>query len=233
MLRQHAVREWRRQQREAHVKFFGQFNPPVDKVIYDRYFGRSLLRGTYIECGAGDGISESSCYFFEKYMGWRAINIECSPPLYERLCANRPTSINLQIALSDAPGSVTFKHAIHPVIGEVFGNGSVSHAPSHIAELDAMGCTYVDYEVPAVTYNQVIADQGVTQLDLMVLDIEGYEMTALRGMAGATVLPTVMCVEFGHVGLDRLVDELSQFGYYFDMVADANAFFLLGSAASF
>lgn len=208
------------------LKFHGQFIPPVDQVIYERYFGHSLLRGTYLECGAFDGVVESSCLFFAETMGWRAINLEASPPIFRKLCQNRPDALNIHAALSDSDGSISFTHAIHPRLGQDFGNGSVAHSEAHRAELDSLGCDYETFVVPRRSYRSLIEEHGIRSLDLMVLDVEGHELAAIDGMRGSAVLPTVLCIEFGHVGLQHLTQIMAEVGYTFDTTSHANAFFL-------
>ncbi|MEI9889739.1 MAG: hypothetical protein WDN45_03025 [Caulobacteraceae bacterium] len=46
-------------------KFYGQFDPPVDRVLFERYFPDKTIRGVFVECGAYDGQTESCCKFFE------------------------------------------------------------------------------------------------------------------------------------------------------------------------
>jgi hypothetical protein len=43
-------------------QYYGQFDPPLDRVLHERYFlGRR--RGVFVECGAFDGHLECSCKF--------------------------------------------------------------------------------------------------------------------------------------------------------------------------
>jgi hypothetical protein len=45
--------------------FYGQFNPPFDKILKDRYFN-NVFNGVGIECGAFDGLTECNLKYFEK-----------------------------------------------------------------------------------------------------------------------------------------------------------------------
>ena len=91
-------------------KFYGQLEQ--DKFIYDRYF-KNYSKGISIECGAFDGVMESSTYFFEETLGWVTINIEASPPIFDMLETNRKNSININKGLSDQNDMLIFEHAIH------------------------------------------------------------------------------------------------------------------------
>lgn len=211
------------------MKFYGQFDPPVDKFIYERYFFRMRGVGVAIECGAFDGQLESSCKFFEETLGWDLINIEPSPPIFEHLVKNRPASKNLNMALSNMEGVANFKHVLHPQIGEKFGNGSLGHLSEHRQLLDDMGCSYKDYEVQTVRYAELIERLGVYRLDLMVLDVEGHELSVIEGMKGAKVLPRVLCVEHGHLGVRRLREAMRELPYVLDAVSHVNSYYVYSS----
>ena len=85
--------------------FYGQFEPPQDKYLYDALL--NYENGISIEAGASNGILENNTYFFEKNLNWKTINIEPLPSWYEELTINRPNSININCCLhphlSDAP----------------------------------------------------------------------------------------------------------------------------------
>ena len=101
------------------MRFYGQWDPPVDKYLFENYFPNKL-NGTFIECGAFDGITESCCKFFEEFRGWRGINVEPVPYLFELLCDNRPLSTNVNAALTDpttAQHDAEFTQALHPSLG--------------------------------------------------------------------------------------------------------------------
>jgi FkbM family methyltransferase len=208
------------------LKFYGQFDPPVDKFIFDRYFRSQISQGFFVECGSSDGVSESSCYFFEEALGWKGINIEASPILFPHLEKNRPAAINVHAALNDRGGSVKFTHVFHPLHGENFGNGSVLHSGDHMRELEQAGCTFQEFEVPALTYSDVMTRFGICNVDLFVLDVEGNELAVLDGMKNSQALPLIMCVEYGHIGIDELCEKMNELGFIFDTISHANAFFV-------
>ena len=209
-------------------KFYGQLNQ--DEFIYERYFKNSQ-KGISIECGAFDGIMESSTYFFEESLGWQTINIEASPPIYEMLKNNRKNSININKGLSNKKSKLIFEHAIHPVHGVKFGNGSFNYKSPHKQQLESENCVFEKYEVETITYKELIdplmdENYNRSEINLFVLDVEGLEMEVLLGMIGSKYLPKVMCIEYPHVGLNNLKDFLNNLDYNFDTVKHNNAYFL-------
>ena len=206
-------------------KFYGQFNPPVDQYIFERFFP-NLLGGVSLECGAYDGIQESSCNFFEESCGWNSVNIEASPPIYAQLVKNRPKSININAALSNRSGVDHFKHAIHPHHGENFGNGSLTHLPAHYSELVSAGCHFREYQVRLMTYGELLAETGLSRLDLFVLDVEGHELEVIEGMRKASVLPRLLCIEHGHFGVETICEALAGLPFVYDSSLHVNSFFV-------
>lgn len=75
--------------------FYGQFTPPVDKLIRDYFPNKEY--GTCIEIGAVDGVEYSNTYHFE-LNGWDVLCVEPIPNHYERLSANRKLSLNYAIS---------------------------------------------------------------------------------------------------------------------------------------
>jgi FkbM family methyltransferase len=208
------------------MTFYGQFNPPVDAFIFNRYFPNRNFKGTFIECGAFDGVTISSCKFFEESLRWNGYNLEPVPIIFEKLCTNRPSSNNFNIGLSNFIGTATFTEAEHPEVGFNFGNGSLAHVDSHKAYLKDLGCIFHKMEVSLTTWKEFIKDQLIKQVDLFVLDVEGHELSVIDGMLDSDVLPTVLCVEVGHIDVNIIKSKLEPLGYIYDTSSHVNAFFI-------
>jgi FkbM family methyltransferase len=208
------------------MRFYGQFDPPVDKILYHTYFA-DVRDGFFIEAGAADGVEESCCKAFEESLGWSGVNVEPSPFNYDLLQASRPAAINVRAALSDRDATATFTNALHPQRGARFGNGSLSHTPEHVNQLVSDGCTFETFDVETLRYDTLRERHGVTRVDLFVLDVEGHELSVLRGMQDTPVWPRVFCIEHGNIGLENIVALLEPAGYIFDGIAFNNAYFSL------
>jgi FkbM family methyltransferase len=216
------------------VNFYGQFDPPVDRFLYERYFAGRQRPGVAIECGAFDGVTECSCKVFEESLGWTCINVEPYPPAFDKLVANRPHATNLNVALSDTTGTAEFTAVIHPVFGADCNNGSLRHTDQHRQHLDGIGCTYRQYRVPTTTYAELVTKQQLSSVDLFVLDVEGNEREVLEGMRNAppVLLPAIICIEHGHLGVDALKPMLATLGYAFDTTSFVNSFYVRNDVAA-
>jgi len=208
------------------LKFYGQFVDPVDRFIFERYFPDLSAGGTFVECGAFDGQTECSCKFFEETMGWRGINLEPVPHIFEQLQKNRPASRNLNLGLSSENQTLDFDVVVHPEFGKYTTIGSVSHSDKLHQTLVDDGCTFEPIKIDVISWPELVAREEILAVDLFVLDVEGHEMEVLKGMRDSQVLPHVMCVEFGHVGIEKFRAEMETLGYAFDRTSFANAYFI-------
>jgi FkbM family methyltransferase len=209
-------------------RFYGQFDPPVDQFIFERYFPDKDIKGTFVECGAFDGLTECSCKYFEETMGWKGYNFEPVPWIFEKLSKNRPNSRNLNFALSDTIGVSQFQAIDHPEYGLDCTNGSLAHMPQHAKWLDDIGCKYVSVAVKLRTWLDFVEQEAVRHVDLLVLDVEGHELAVIEGMAGSAVLPDIICIEIGHLAFGDVRASLGALGYIYDISSHVNAFFVKG-----
>jgi FkbM family methyltransferase len=208
------------------MQYYGQFTPPVDEIIHERYFP-TLENGIGIECGAFDGVTESCTYFFNKNKGWTTFNIEAVPNIFKKLQQNRTDSksININVALSSEDCQQIIRNYKHPSLGYDWGNASINHTPTHRNQLEQLsGNQFIEHPVKCITYKSLIKEYNIDHLDLFVLDVEGHETSVLRGMQGCDVLPSVFVIEHGHTP----VDLTPYFGdtYRLDYVSDVNSFFI-------
>ena len=65
------------------------------------------MTGFYIDVGAYDPVDDSvTKHFYD--LGWRGINVEPAGHLRARSPTARPRDVNLNVGLSDEPGTLTF-----------------------------------------------------------------------------------------------------------------------------
>jgi FkbM family methyltransferase len=212
-------------------KYYGQiFNGmPVDQFLHQKYFS-DKTNGFFIECGAADGLNLSCCKFFEESMGWKGINVEASPTKYAKLIQNRPDSfLNINKGLLNESGVYVFRDDTvdDPRYAPGWGNGSFEHTEKHFGQLNQMGIQLQESEVTTITFKELIEQNGVENVDLFILDVEGVEPLVIEGMKGSNVLPKHVFIEHEHVGLDVCKELMAEMGYVCDWNDFCNSMYIL------
>jgi FkbM family methyltransferase len=143
--------------------------------------------GFYIDVGAADPVEHSVTKALS-LAGWRGINIEPQGYYYQRLVADRPRDINLNLGVSDQPGEMNF-----------------FESPSHrgFSTLDATvaatwstrGIESKQVRVPTLTLAEVCRQHAPSAIDVLKIDVEGHERSVLLGADFHTYRPVVVMVE--------------------------------------
>lgn len=64
--------------------------------------------GYFVEAGAANGVSSSSCFFLERHMEWRGLCIEPHDEFFADLVHFRPNSVHENVCLASEAGWVEF-----------------------------------------------------------------------------------------------------------------------------
>lgn len=143
--------------------------------------------GCYIDVGAADPLEFSvTKLFYDR--GWSGVNVEPQDDYFRKLVADRPRDINLQLVLSDKPGTVTFHVApTHP--GWATANEAVAR------QMAEQGIEVFPREVRAITLADVCAAHARGTIDFLKIDVEGAERDVLLGGDFSRWRPRVVVIE--------------------------------------
>jgi FkbM family methyltransferase len=172
----------------------------------------SHRRGFFVEAGANDGVVQSNTLYYERYRGWSGLLVEPIPALAARCRRNRPRSIVESCALVafDYPEStvrMTYCDLMSVVRGAM---KSPEEEQDHVRTGAAVqGIEPYALEAPARTLTSVLDQHVVPEIDLLSLDVEGYEANVLRGLDFDRYRPALMLVETRYrTDIDALLDPL-------------------------
>jgi FkbM family methyltransferase len=148
--------------------------------------------GTFVEAGAHDGYTQSNTYYLERHRGWSGVLIEPIPELSAKCTRRRPDARVFGCALV-APGfdgdTVEMQFGdLMSVTGEEDGD----HARGGLAVAGRRGYAV---RVPARTLSDVLDEAGLSEIDLLVLDVEGHELDALSGLDLERHAPSHVLIE--------------------------------------
>jgi FkbM family methyltransferase len=171
--------------------------------------------GFFIEAGANDGFAQSNTYYFEKHLGWQGILVEPIPELYRKCVRQRPKSIVFNCALVSADyEDETVKMMYSNLMSLVKGARKSEIADlEHIRrgmQIQKLEETY-EIEVPARTLTSILDKVNIEKIDILSLDVEGYELNALRGFDFSKYQPKYILVETNF--RDEIDEHLIASGY--------------------
>lgn len=158
-----------------------------EDVLLSRLFPTGLT-GFYIDIGANDPIENSiTKHFYDS--GWHGVNVEPASGPFARLAVERPRDVNLNIGVSDQPGTLTF-HEFPPESsgGSTFSAGQ---AEWHFNS----GIPSTPRPVEIKTLAEVCEEHVSGEIDFLSVDVEGLERQVLSGADWKRWRPRVVVVE--------------------------------------
>jgi FkbM family methyltransferase len=149
--------------------------------------------GFFIEAGANDGVTQSNTYWLEHARGWSGLLVEPMPELAAEARKDRPGSTVIQCALV-AAGDPRTHLRMH------FGDLMSMVDGAREADWPEFGTALgwrdpYELEVEARTLSSLLDEIGAPEVDLLSLDVEGFEEPALRGLDLARHAPRYILVE--------------------------------------
>jgi FkbM family methyltransferase len=137
--------------------------------------------GFFVEAGGNDGYTQSNTYWLERFRGWCGILIEPMEELYELCREERPNATVVRAALVPAGYA---GDTVHMHFAELMSVVAGEHEDAWRTKMGNALRWHDEYEadVPARTLTSILDEAGAPEIDLLSLDVEGYEPEVLRGL---------------------------------------------------
>ena len=164
---------------------FVSYSANHEDVILNRVFG-SRGSGFYVDVGAAHPLFENDTKaLYDR--GWRGINIEPNAAFFRELAAQRPGDRNINAVISDTLGEIAY----HEVVGTGLSTCDADEAGRAVAK----GFEVVRYPVTAVTLCAVLEEAAPTGIDLLKVDVEGFELKVLSSNNWSRFRPKMILAE--------------------------------------
>lgn len=167
---------------------YWMYESPIDTLLFA--FSRSRSELFFIEIGANDAVvGDPLCPFF-KNPHWRGIMVEPVPYVFERLQQNYGSCDRFILensAISESNGTRDFfyldrdqKDAQMPEwydkIGSFYREAVVKHSHT-IPDIEQR---VRSMQVNCITFADLLKKHGVEKIDLILIDVEGYDYEMLK-----------------------------------------------------
>jgi FkbM family methyltransferase len=165
---------------------FVSYSLNFEDVILHRLFPVTD-NGFYVDVGAGHPRFENDTFSFYQ-RGWRGINVEPNQGFHCALIDERPRDINLQVLLSDSVDDALTYYELH-------GSGLSTCDVEQARNYRAAGREISTREIPVTTLSRILVEASVDHINILKVDVEGFEEKVLNGNDWHQFRPDVVVVE--------------------------------------
>lgn len=149
--------------------------------------------GFFVEAGANDGFTQSNTYWLERFRGWRGLLVEPMPELANEARLSRPRATVVQCALVSANDP---REKVLMQFGDLMSMVDGARAPDWPSTGTVLGWRDpYELEVEGRTLSSLLDEVEAPEIDLLSLDVEGFEVAALEGLDLARHGPRYVLVE--------------------------------------
>lgn len=174
---------------------------------------KGIEKGFFVEAGALDGLFMSNTKILED-LGWGGLLIEPSYKAVERCKKNRKAPVEeCALVSKDYEGDTVMGDFV--LDGE-FGLGAWSSINRQTyGQQNNLAFKAFITKVKARTLDSIFKERGISKVDFLSLDVEGYELEVLKGIDFTTTDITYMLIEINlrDYKLEDMDNYLAQFGY--------------------
>jgi len=150
-------------------------------------FFKNKRNGIFIEAGANEGGESSKSLYLEKELGWSGLLIECNPKVIPSLKTKhrRAWIGSVCLAPTTTPGVLNFSHPINWSYSGTF------RKPWNLP----VNTSWEFFDVETLPLYTLLAALEWTEIDYFLFDIEGGELSVLKGFPFDKVIFKMLIVE--------------------------------------
>jgi FkbM family methyltransferase len=162
---------------------------------------------SFIQVGAFDGVTNDPIYHFVRQYRWRGVLIEPQAKPFAQLQQNYADQPQLTLhhaAIADTDGVKPFYRVRDDVPGmpdftrqlASFNKETILWHAHAFPDLEKM---ILMEEIPTVSFGTVLQDAGVSNLDLLQIDAEGFDFEVIKFFPLDRIKPAVIHYEHRHL----------------------------------
>ena len=193
--------------REPYQKYH-QWRYAPERLIEQALRGRENVQ--VVQIGSNDGLSNDPVHsLLLRNPSWQALLVEPVPFLFERLQRNYPAEPRFQfanVAIAESEGTQPFYYLAESAresaaqVSQHFdqlGSFDREHIARHCGT--ALNSFIVTTSIPTLPLPVLLERNGVSRIDLLHIDVEGYDWMVLRQLDLRHFRPAVILFEHKHL----------------------------------
>jgi FkbM family methyltransferase len=167
----------------------------------DRFLDESVFKGfkngVFVDVGAHDGVSINNTLFFEKNHGWSGVNVEPIANVYNKLVVNRPSCINLNVAVSatDGVADFIFNEGYTEILSGLKDSVDPRHLNRMVRENIQYGGKSNTIQVPTRRLETICKENNISHIHYLSIDVEGAEFDVIKYINFDTVFIDIIGFE--------------------------------------
>lgn len=169
-----------------HKGFHSQFGQ--DYFLNELIFN-GKREGIFIDIGANDPEYNSNSYFFEKKLDWRGFAIEPQKKFQQKWAQLRSAEF-INVGVGAKREQKQFIEYSSPNAWEDQLSCVVGHERTEDKSLGGE-----IYDILILPLREILEERRIMQIDLLSVDVEGYEGEVLKGIDFDKIRPTVVLLE--------------------------------------
>lgn len=198
------------------------------KMVHDhlRACAAKRRQQTFLLVGANDGVFSDHLYDFAQRYHWRGVAVEPVPQYFVQLSRNYAglpvACVNKAVHRTERSMPFFFLDDADPDLPEwVQGVGSFDRDQVVQATRDVPDVVdrIQQIDVPCAPLNEIVKGAGLDTVDIIVVDVEGYDHEIIRQVDLAGWKPHTIVFEYKHIpppDLEEVCDRLVEAGFHLD-----------------
>ncbi len=185
------------------VRYVPELNKPfplLPLIVKERLStGETIF---FVQIGANDGVLDDDLRELIHKYHLPGLMIEPQPQIFKRLCKNYETKKNLlfeNVAISAHEGSIAI-YCIAPdaPLDESY-SGLASLERKHLVDQGVPERYIEECSVPAVRLKTLLEKHAIKQVDLLAVDVEGYDYELIKDVFNSQIFPAIIYYEHCHL----------------------------------
>lgn len=187
---------------------------PLDQIEAAVHrFGAAHPEATFVQIGANDGVARDPLRMQVERRRWRGIMVEPVPYVFKRLQERYGDHPRVQLemsAIAEQSGVLPFYHLREAREGEevwqwyhALGSFKREVVLSHEGLIPDIEDRLTETAVPCTSFSSLCERHGLTHIDLLQMDTEGYDYQILRSIDLSIWRPRLIIYEHHHLAPDE------------------------------